>query len=175
MSDKFLGKWHIELDNDAIIKRCYSFLENHTLYDTDSIYGKLEGKLSSVVMASYLKNNDLTQLMPHNWPELSSLVAEIEKHSNSKCSTSWFNILPKDTDLKEHSHVNSKNHGAIYGSFVYYPEVVPEDSRIELLINNTWTPVSVQSGDYICFELECLHRVPKNKINHNRISIVFNI
>ena len=176
MTDMFLGRGHLDLNNTAIIKKCYDFLENHTLNDIDSKYGKLNGRLSTIVMAIYLSKNNLKHLMPHNWPELALLVEAIKKQSNLEIiERSWFNILPSDTDLGEHSHINSKNNGASYGSFVYYPKVAEGDSQIELLLNGEWIPITVQTGDWICFGLDCVHRVPKNNMNHHRISIVFNI
>ena len=176
MTDTFLGRGHLDLDNTAIIKQCYDFLENHTLNDIDSIYGKLDGRLSTVVMAIYLTKNNLKHLKPHNWPVLVPLVEAIKKQSNLETvERSWFNILPANTNLGEHSHVNSKNNGATYGSFVFYPEVVEGDSQIELLLDSKWVPINVQTGDWICFGLDCIHRVPKNKTDHHRISIVFNI
>jgi hypothetical protein len=176
MTDTFLARGHVDLDNDAIIAKCYDFLQNHTLTDVEGVYGKLDGRLSTVIMAIYLNKNNLSHLMPHNWIELTPLVDAIKEQS--KCNhieRSWFNVLPSDTDLGAHSHIHSKNNGATYGSFVYYPKVVEDDSQIELLLNGEWTTITVQTGDWICFGLDCVHRVPKNKTDHHRISIVFNV
>ncbi len=176
MTDTFLARGHVDLDNDAIITKCYDFLKTHTLEDLEGIYGKLDGKLSTVIMAIYLINNNLMHLMPHNWLELLPLVDVIKKQANNKnVERSWFNILPSDTYLGAHSHTHNKKSGATYGSFVYYPKVVEDDSQIELLLNGEWTTITVQTGDWICFGLDCVHRVPKNKTDHHRISIVFNV
>ena len=172
-----IARGHVDLDNDAIIARSYQFIIDHELRDFDHVYGKLDGKLSSVVMAMYLKQNNLKHLMPHNWEELNPLIDTIKSQSNNEdVKASWFNILPPNTDLREHTHAASKTHqGAKYASFVYYPEITANTHPIELLIDGIWVPIPVQSGDWICFGLETPHRVPLNTTDHHRISFAFNI
>jgi hypothetical protein len=171
-----LNRGNLNLDNDAIITKCYEFLNEHTLVDTNENYGQLNGKLSSVLMARYLEKNKLRHLMPHHWPELKSLVDIIKEQSNSEdVESSWFNILPHATSITAHAHILSKTRGAKYGSFVYYPKVINDDSYIELLINDKWVSVWVSTGTWISFDLDCLHRVPTNNTEHHRISIAFNV
>ena len=60
MTNILLHRGNVELDNDTIISKCYDFLQNHTLTDKDGEYGKLDGKLSTVIMATYLTKNNLS-------------------------------------------------------------------------------------------------------------------
>lgn len=172
-----IARGHIELNNDAIISRSYQFINEHELTDFDDIYGKLNGRLSNVVMAMYLNKNNLTHLMPHHWEEFKPLIDVIEAQANNeKIKTSWFNILPPNTDLGEHNHSRSKTtQNTKYAAFVYYPQLTEGENPIELLIDGAWTPIPAQAGDWICFGLDALHRVPLNTTNHHRISFAFNI
>jgi hypothetical protein len=171
-----LSRGSLNLDNDAIVTKCYEFLAKHTLVDTDEKYGQLNGKLSSVLMVRYLEKNNLKHLMPHHWTELKPLVDIIKEQSNSEnIESSWFNILPPTTSITAHSHTLSKSRGTKYGSFVYYPKVIKDSSHIELLINDKWVSVCVDTGTWISFDLDCLHRVPTNNTKQHRISIAFNV
>jgi hypothetical protein len=176
-NNMLIARGHVDLNNDAIIAQCYQFITEHELKDFDNIYGKLDGKLSSVVMAMYLKQQNLKHLMPHNWEEFGPLVNAIKNQSNGEdIKTSWFNILPSNTDLKEHNHSGGKTlQGTKYASFVYYPQLTEGAIPIELLIDNQWVPIPAQAGDWICFGLDSLHRVPMNVTNQHRISFAFNV
>ena len=169
MTDGLLNRGHVDLDNDAIVYKCYDFVKNYNLdYNTDSIYGKF--------MSIYLSDTNVKHLMPHKWVEFAPLVDAIKKQSNlDTIDRSWFNIVPNGKEIRAHSHVDSGKAGATYGSFVYYPNVEKEDSQIELLLKSKWVPIPVTTGDWICFKLSSIHRVPKNKTDHPRISVVFNV
>ena len=172
-----IARGHVDLNNDAIIARSYKFINEHNLNEFDKA-GKLkDGKLSSVIMALYLMENNLTHLMPHTWEEFNPLINAIENQSNNqKVKASWFNILPQNTSLGEHNHIAGKTmHGAKYAAFVYYSQLTKDSSPIELLIDNEWVPISAQVGDWICFDLECLHRVTLNPTDEHRISFAFNV
>lgn len=172
-----LARGHVDLDNDAINARGYKFITEHELKDIDNIYGKLNGKLSSVVMQIYLRKNNLIHLMPHNWEEFEPLITAIQNQSNGETvKASWFNILLRNTSLEEHNHVASKTmQGAKHAAFVYYSQLPEGATPIELLIDHEWVPIPAQAGDWICFDLECLHRVPLNLSNDHRISFAFNV
>lgn len=172
-----IARGHVNLDNESIITRSYQFISEHELTDFDDIYGKLDGKLSSVVMVMYLKQQNLNHLMPHNWEEFNPLIESIKNQSQGEeIKTSWFNILPPNTDLKEHNHSRSKTRqGTKYASFVYYPILTEGESPIELLIDGKWIPVPARAGDWICFGLDTVHRVPLNTTDHHRISFAFNV
>jgi hypothetical protein len=151
-------------------------LEEHDLRDIDKEFGQLNGRLSSVVMAMYLGANNLRHLMPHNWNEFKPLVDAINNTCNGlTIKRSWFNILPSNTDLAAHTHLKSKERGATFGTFVYYPKLVENDVPLELLTNNEWVTVPTKTGDWVCFDLECTHRVPLNNASHHRISFAFDI
>jgi len=171
-----IARGHVNLDNDAINARSYKFVNEHKLNDFDNEFGKLDGKLSSVVMSMYLRRNNLNHLMPHNWEEFEPLITAIQNQSNGEVvKASWFNILLRNTKLEEHTHVASKTkQGAKYAAFVYYSQLPEGATPIELLINNEWVPITAQAGDWICFDLECPHRVPLNLSDEHRISFAFN-
>jgi hypothetical protein len=171
-----IARGHVDLDNEAINARSYKFISEHKLNDFDNVYGKLDGKLSSVVMSMYLRKNNLNHLMPHHWEELSPLIAAIKNQSNGEeVKASWFNILTQNTSLEAHNHVASKTRqGAKYAAFVYYSQLAEGATPIELLIDNEWVPIPAQAGDWICFDLECFHRVPLHLSDEHRISFAFN-
>jgi hypothetical protein len=172
-----IARGHVDLDNDAINARSYKFISEHNLIDFDNEFvKKLDGKLSSVIMSMYLIRNNLTHLMPHTWEEFGPLVSAIKNQSNGEeIKASWFNILLRNTKLEEHSHVASKTkQGAKYAAFVYYSQLPEGATPIELLIDNEWVPIPAQAGDWICFDLECTHRVPLNLSDDHRISFAFN-
>jgi hypothetical protein len=183
--DKFFGnnmlisRGHVDLDNDAVNARSYNFLNQHklNLNALDEEMGILNGKLSSVLLSMYLQKNNLNHLIPHTWEELAPLITAIESQANNqKIKASWFNILPQNTSIGEHNHVNSKTRqGAKYAAFVYYSQLSEGATPIELLIDNEWVPIPAQTGDWICFDLECPHRVPLNLSDDHRISFAFNI
>jgi hypothetical protein len=172
-----IARGHVDLNNDAIIAKSYQFINEYKLHDFDHVYGKLNGRLSNVVMAMYLNKNNLTHLMPHNWEEFYPLVEAIKTQANNEeIKSSWLNILPPNTNLGEHNHEASKTlQSTKYAAFVYYPQLTQGENPIEILINNTWTPIPAQAGDWICFGLDTLHRVPMNTTNHNRISVALNV
>jgi hypothetical protein len=171
----FLHRGHINLDNDAIIKRCYDFLDEHNLEELVGEWGQLHGKLSTVLMSMYLLKNKLGHLMPHNWPELKALVDVLEQTSGENIKISWFNIFPPGTRLPEHTHENSARMGTRYGSVVYYPKLSQDDATLEIFSNGEWSPVNANTGDWLSFDLKCLHRVPVNNTNHHRISFTFDL
>lgn len=172
-----IARGHLELNNDTIVARCYDFLKNHNLNDFDLPHGQLSDKLSTVVMAMYLNKNNLKHLMPHHWEEFRPLIDVIRHQSNNEeVKDSWFNILPPNTALREHSHQAMKIRGVTkYASFVYYPQMIQSISPMELLIDGVWIPIPVSAGDWICFELDDLHRVSLNTSDHHRISFAFNV
>jgi hypothetical protein len=172
-----IARGHVDLNNDVILERSYQFINEHKLEDrSDHAYGQLDGRLSSVVMALYLIQNNLTHLMPHNWEEFKPLVDVIKTQSNGESiKRSWFNILPKNKGLLEHNHTNSRTtQNTKYAAFVYYPQLT-HDAPIELLVNDQWTPIPAQSGDWLCFSFDTLHRVPPNNSDSHRISFAFNV
>ena len=79
-----IARGHVDLDNDAINARGYEFINEHKLNDFDNEFGKLDGKLSSVVMSMYLRRNNLNHLMPHNWEEFQPLITAIQNQSNGQ-------------------------------------------------------------------------------------------
>lgn len=177
-----ISRGNVQLDNEAILARCYEFLNNHKLQDIirqadlNQNYGKLDGKLSSVVMAMYLRRNKLEHLMPQHWEEFKPLVDIIKQQSGKEnIINGWFNILPTNTDLPAHTHSETKRVGTSYGSFVYYPKLIENDIPIELPIDGKWIPVGAKTGDWICFGLDCVHRVPLNTTDHHRISFAFDV
>jgi hypothetical protein len=176
------SRGNIQLDNEAIIARCYDFLKNHKLQDIvrpgelNPNYGKLGGKLSSVVMSMYLRRNKLEHLMPQHWEEFKPLIDIIKQQSGKESIINgWFNILPTNTGLEAHTHSETKKIGTTYGSFVYYPKLEEDYNPIELLINNEWIPITAQTGDWICFNLDCIHKVPVNTTDRHRISFTFDL
>jgi hypothetical protein len=177
-----ISRGNVQLDNDAIISKCYDFLKNHKLQDIvrsgelNPYYGLLGDKLSSVVMSMYLRRNKLEHLMTQHWEEFKPLIDIIKQQSGKESILNgWFNILPTNTDLPAHTHIEALKKGATYGSFVYYPKLEKEDAPIELLVNNEWTTIDVQTGDWLCFDLNCVHRVPMNTTDSHRISFAFDI
>ena len=82
-----ISRGNVQLDNDAIISKCYDFLKNHKLQDIvrsgelNPYYGLLGDKLSSVVMSMYLRRNKLEHLMPQHWEEFKPTIThkEIDK------------------------------------------------------------------------------------------------
>jgi hypothetical protein len=170
-----LARGHIELDNDAIIKHCYNFLDEHKLNDYDKEWGQLGSRLSSVAMVMYLRKNKLDHLMPHFWPEFKSLVDQIENTIGKKIKISWFNILTPGTNLSEHTHINGRARGMVYGSVVYYPKLDADDATLEIFENDEWKAVPAITGDWVSFGLECLHQVPTNNTDRHRISFSFDL
>lgn len=175
-NNMLIARGHVDLDNDAINARGYKFISEHSFDELDNELKILNGKLSSVIMQIYLRKNKLTHLMPHNWEELEPLMSTIRKQANGEeVKSSWFNILLPNTKIDDHSHVNSKTtQGATYAAFVYYSQLPEGATPIELLIDNEWVPIPAQTGDWMCFDLECRHRVPLNMSDQHRISFAFN-
>jgi hypothetical protein len=176
-NNMLIARGHVDLDNDAINARGYKFISEHSFDELDSEFNILNGKLSSVIMQIYLRKNKLTHLMPHNWEEFEPLMTAIQNQAQGgEVKSSWFNILLLNTKIDDHSHVNSKTtQGATYAAFVYYSQLPEGATPIELLIDNEWVPIPAQAGDWICFDLECRHRVPLNMSDQHRISFAFNI
>jgi hypothetical protein len=171
-----IGRGNLKLDNTSIISRAYDFLNNYNLHDFDMQYGQLGGRLSSVVMAMYLYEHKLLNLMPQYWEEFKPLTTMISSQCNNKnIIFSWFNILPTGTALPAHNHKEGKNRGCSYGTFVYYPNLIDGDISIELFKDDTWIPIHAQTGDWIWFDLDCVHRVPINNTDHHRISFAFDL
>ena len=104
------------------------------------------------------------------------LITAIQNQSNGETvKASWFNILTPNTSIEAHNHVASKTRqGAKYAAFVYYSQLAEGATPIELLIDNEWVPIPAQAGDWICFDLECFHRVPLHLSDDHRISFAFN-
>lgn len=171
-----IRRGNLKLDNTTIVSRAYEFLDNYNLHDFDVQYGQLKGRLSTIVMVMYLYKNKLQHLMPHYWKEFEPLNEIISMHcENKKVRSSWFNILPTGTSLPAHNHKVSKDQGSTHGTFIYYPQLEDGDVLLELFENDEWVPVHAQTGDWIWFDLDCMHRVPINNTDHHRISFAFDL
>ena len=179
-----LWKGHYSGDLLAFQERTLEFLNNSN---------DLNNALEEGGGASSSSDNN----MPHIWPEAKDYYNwlmegpsyEIWCHWNYKTpeqrqiERSWANLHPNGAWTKEHTH------GEADQVAVLYLDVPPNSGNLEVhnplfyhwqgtrqkAGTNSWTHVTVQTGDVVIFPGWLLHRTEKNNSDKHRITINTNI
>jgi len=109
--------------------------------------------------------------VPHFWSELTPLIIKLEELTDGLFPTkSWFLVMVKGSYTDEHTHPNAQKYVCSY-----YPRITSEHSMLELYIDNEWRTIPLQSGDFVLFKKDILHRVQTQTVDDKRFNIGFNL
>jgi len=155
---------HCELDNDAIIKKCYHYARQSGNYQC-ATWDNVQ------TFSLFQADLDPEKTSPHNWEELAPLINLINSFvPGATVSHSWFLISNKGSRIDEHQHPTAKNY-----VFVYYPFIHPDHPSFEVKIADKWSSVPAKSSDWIQASPSLPHRVGTNTLDLARISISIQI
>jgi hypothetical protein len=160
---------HINVDNTSLINKCNMLSENPNIARKQTLL--FPGTINSHFRN--LKNSNdqfLEERNPHRWEEWKEVQNEIEDIVPFfSIETSWFNVMPINSEIKMHNHPYSSK-----SVFVYYVNSSLDHPSIDFLINYKRVSIFPVSGDWLMFPNSLWHGVKLNSSTENRISISIN-
>jgi len=149
------------------------FLKSSINLDNDAILRKINNTETNWVDSIHLRNmhNSLGKYLPHAWLEFTPLLEELNVLTDKTVPTkSWFSIMIKGSYIEEHCHLKSTKYVCNY-----YPKISHDHPGLEICINDRWQEVKLQTGDFVLFDKNLMHRVPVQTIDEPRIAVSINL
>lgn len=155
---------HLNIDNDALLKRCNEVLLNKNNYSSTT-------DLFMNIIQNHVQGQNNASICPHTWIEFNTIsVVLAELSNNTVPRNSWFNISNYGSIMNPHNHPL-----ASHSVFVYYVRQLSEHPPIEFKIEGVWKPYPCVTGDWLYFPKNLIHRVGFSHSHEDRVSISVNL
>jgi hypothetical protein len=167
--NKTINKFHIDLDNDAILRRVIDRV-NSSKDEFEELYNRSAGVSNNLYYNWFDKEESY---IPHKWPEVSPIVPKILEYCGDfKIRESSYNLCRKGSYITEHIHRWPTKMVAIY-----YVAILPEHPEVEFQFeeDSEWIKYPCIPGDCLVFHHKLPHRMKEQLIDEHRSCIVFHI
>ena len=173
-SSGYLYKFKLNLNNDRLLAKCLSVLNDNNLSKITNQKGS-DNKIESFQRTSTYPFRLNLDANPHTWEEFELVVDFLQTISNyNSIHDSWVtNSLPGGY-IGPHSHKSNKLHN-IHSVFIYYVNINDTHCPTRFFIDNKWITLNQKQGDLIYFDNSILHDTLPNEGIGDRIVISGNI